>query len=78
MVCCPEYCQLSLRAAGRKTTGKPIHQPDRPIRRTRQHSTRIGGDLAAVKRRNHPTSLSLYKNRTDPRYTPSASGFPWP
>jgi hypothetical protein len=50
------------RAMVRKTTGKPVDQSDRTIRRTQQQSTRIWGDLAAVKRRHYRASLHTCKS----------------
>ncbi len=49
------------RAAVRKTAGKPLDQPDRPIRRPQQQGTRIRGDLAAVKPGHHRTPLNACK-----------------
>jgi hypothetical protein len=49
------------RAAVRKTSGKPLDQPDRPIRRPQQQRTRIRGDLAAVKPGHHRAPLDACK-----------------
>jgi hypothetical protein len=49
------------RAAVDETLGKPIDQPDRPVRRPQQQATRIRGDLAAVKPSHHRTPLDACK-----------------
>jgi len=41
------------RAAVGKTLGKPIDQPDRPVRRSQQQRSSIRGHLAAVKSCHH-------------------------
>jgi hypothetical protein len=41
------------RAAVGRTIGKPIDQPDRPIRRPQQQRSGIRGHLAAAKSRHH-------------------------
>ena len=49
------------RAAVGKTRGKPIDQPDRPVRRPQQQGSGIRGDLAAVKPGHHRTPLDACK-----------------
>jgi hypothetical protein len=50
------------RAAVDETLGKPIDQPDRPVRRPQQQGSRIRGDLAAVKPRHHRAALDACKS----------------
>jgi len=58
--------------AVRETGGKPVDQPDRPIRRPEQQGTRIRRYLALVKRGHHRPPLNGCKSRP----TRAASGVP--
>jgi len=54
--------QLRRPAVG-ETRGKPLDQPDRPIRRPQQQRTRIRGHPAAVKPRHHRALFNGYKSQ---------------
>jgi hypothetical protein len=51
------------RAAVGKTRGKPIDQPDCPVRRPQQQGSGIRGHLAAVKSRNHRAPFDACKSK---------------
>jgi len=51
------------RAAVGETLGKPIDEPDRPIRRSQQQGSRIRGDPAAVKPGHYRTPLDACKTQ---------------
>ena len=46
-----------------KAPGKPVHHPDRPIRRAEQQRSRIRRDRAAVERRHHFASFNRCKSK---------------
>jgi hypothetical protein len=64
----PDQCrhlvldQLRYTAVG-KTRGKPLDQPNHPVRRTQQQPTCVRSDGAAVKPRYHPSPLDTCKTK---------------
>ena len=64
----PDQCPDSVldqfrRAAVGKTLGKPINQPDHPVRRSQQQGSGIRGHPAAIKSRHHPAALDGCKSK---------------
>ena len=57
-----------------KARRKPIHQPDRAIRRAQKQRTGIRRDRATIERRHHLRVLQQVQIQTNLGYTLSASG----
>ncbi len=57
-----------------KAAGKPVHQPDRPIRRSQQQAHGVARHRAAIKRRIHYSRVLRVQIQMFPHYTLSASG----
>lgn len=54
---------VGLRSPIDEARGKPIHQPDRPIRRDQQQPARVRRHRPTVKRRHHIAAFDGFKSK---------------